>query len=59
MGTRGCRAVAALAAATLSGALATSARAEFPFPGGIPNDLQGKLEWMYAATPEPLEENPV
>jgi hypothetical protein len=44
-----------VAAVALSGALAGAARAEFPYalpPGGVPNDLQGKLEWMYAATPE-------
>ena len=27
-----------------------------PGPGHAPNDLQGKLEWMYAATPEPGNE---
>jgi hypothetical protein len=35
--------------------LAGSAWAAFPYDynGTAPNDLQGKVEWMYAATPEP------
>jgi hypothetical protein len=35
--------------------LAGSAWAAFPYDydGAAPNDLQGKVEWMYAATPEP------
>ena len=39
----------------LAGATAATAHAEFPYelpPNGVPNDLGGKLEWMYAATPE-------
>src|SRR5918992_700260 len=36
-------------------ALAGSAWAAFPYDydGTAPSDLQGKVEWMYAATPEP------
>ncbi len=44
-----------LAAATALALLPSGAFAAFPYEreGTPPNDLVGKLEWMYAATPEP------
>ena len=65
------RMVAIVATMLIAALTPAAAQAAFPYkpadvgptdyrnfrqPAGAPNDLQGKLDWMYAATKEPLNE---
>ena len=53
------RGITAIACALVAAAtLAPAALADFPYEfSGPPNDLQGKVDWMYAADQEPGNEN--